>query len=171
MIAGAIGLSLLGGCRKEPSVPAPSGAGGEPPSQVLRGFEMQDLQDGAVTMKLKAQESRLMDQAHVTELTQPVVTFYKSGQISSVLRAPQGRIQMDSHVILAWGGVTVVSSDSSTLTTEKLRYDPQQRELFSDDAVHLEKPDSVTDGRGLEATPDLARVKIGHEKVRVKKAA
>ena len=58
----------------------------------------------------------------------------------------------------AWGGVTVVSSDSSTLTTERLRYDPKVRKIFSNDAVHLEKPDSITDGIGLETDPELQTV-------------
>ena len=62
----------------------------------------------------------------------------------------------------------VVTPDSTTLTTEHMRYDPVRKKLLSDDPVLLEKPDSVTEGKGLEAEPDLSRVKIGHEKVHLK---
>src|SRR5262249_46138430 len=95
-------------------------------------------------------------------------TFYKQGSVSSVLRAPQGRIKMDTHEVLAWGGVTVVTPDSATLTTEHLRYDPKTQHLRTDDPVRLEKPDSVTEGTGLDADPDLTHVRIGHEKVHLK---
>jgi hypothetical protein len=64
----------------------------------------------------------------------------------------------------------VVTADRSTLTTEHLRYDPQKRKLFSEDDVHLEKPDSITVGHGLESDVDLSHVKIGHEKVTLKKS-
>jgi len=63
----------------------------------------------------------------------------------------------------------VVSADSTTLTTERLRYDPKVRKIFSSDPVHLEKPDSITDGIGLETDPELRKVKIGHQTVHFKK--
>jgi hypothetical protein len=73
--------------------------------------------------------------------------------------------------VTAWGGVTVVTPDSATLTTSQLRYDPKQRLLISEDPVRLEKSDSITVGVGLEAEPDLSRVRIGHQKVYVKSNA
>jgi LPS export ABC transporter protein LptC len=78
-------------------------------------------------------------------------------------------VKTDTHEVETWGGVTIVSTDSSTLTTERLRYDPKTQIIYSSVAVHLEKPDSVTDGVGLETDPGLKRVKIGHQKVRFKK--
>ena len=62
-----------------------------------------------------------------------------------------------------------MSADSSTLTTERLRYDPKKEKIFSDDPVRLEKTDSITEGIGLETDPDLHTVKIGRQKVRFKK--
>ena len=146
-----------------------SGAGA--PSQVLKDFQMQDIQDGVKTMVVDSIQGRLVDKDQIAEVDQPVVTFFKQGKVSSVLHAPQGRIQMNTHEVLAWGGVNVVTPDSATLTTDRLRYDPKTQHLVTEDPVHLEKPDSITDGIGMDAEPDLSRVKIGHEKVHLKHAS
>ena len=119
-------------------------------------------------MTLEASEGRVYESQRYSDVDQPHVTFYKNGVPSSHLVAPAGRVYMDTHAIDAWGGVTVVSSDSSTLTTEKLHYDPKVKKIVSDDPVQLEKPDSVTKGRGLSADPDLKTVRIGHQKVTMK---
>ena len=120
-------------------------------------------------MILEADEGRLVQSETVAELEKPVVTFYKNGAISSVLHAPKGQVQMQTKETEAWGGVTVVTSDSATLTTERLRYDPKRDRLLSDEDVRIERPDGVTQGHGLEATPDLNSVTIGHQTGRLKR--
>ena len=105
----------------------------------------------------------------VADVDKPILFFYKEGHVTSRLVAPYGRVRTDTHVVETWGGVTIVSSDSSTLTTERLRYDPKTQKISSTDTVHLEKPDSITDGVGLETDPGLQKVKMGRQKVRFKK--
>ena len=39
-----------------------------------------------------------------------LIYFFKQGKESSRLRAPSGRVQMDTHEVEAWGGVTVGNS-------------------------------------------------------------
>ncbi len=129
---------------------------------------MQEILDGAKNMTVESIEGRLSEKEQIADVDNPRVTFFSKGVASSVLTAPQGRVGIQSHEVQAWGGVTVVSTDSATLTTDRLRYDPQTQHLLSDDPVRLEKPDSITVGKGLDATPDLNRVKIGHQKVYVK---
>ncbi len=167
MIA-AMGLGLCG-CQ-EPSADANGSVPtGKQPSQVLKHFEMNDVRNGDKTMMLISIEGRIYESQNVADVDQPFITFYKLGKESSRLKAPAGRVQMDTHAVEAWGGVTVVSADSSTLTTERLRYDPKTQKIVSTDTVHLEKPDSITDGIGIETDPDLKSVKIGRQKVRFKK--
>ena len=157
------------GCKKAPPPDVPVLTGSGKYSQVLKDFQMQDILNGAKNMVVESVEGRLLDSEHVADVDKPRVTFFKQGAVSSHLIAPQGRVGMETHEVLAWGGVTVVTPDSATLTTDRLRYDPQKQRLLSDDPVRLEKPDSITVGVGLDATPDLSRVRIGHEKVYVKK--
>jgi LPS export ABC transporter protein LptC len=135
----------------------------------LKDFVMNDVRNSVKTMTLKAAEGRIYESQHIADVDKPQLFFFKEGKESSRLTAPQGRLQTDSHEVECWGGVTVVSADSSTLTSERLRYDPKRQKIFSNDPVRLEKPDSVTEGIGLETDPDLRSVKIGRQKVRLKK--
>jgi LPS export ABC transporter protein LptC len=141
----------------------------EAPSEVLRDFLMNDVRNQIKQMSLRGAEARIYEAKHYADVDQPVLYFYKEGKESSRLNAPSGRLQTETHEVECWGGVTVVSADSSTLTTERLRYDPKVQKIFSDKPVHLDKPDSVTDGIGLETDPELKTVKIGRQKVRLRK--
>jgi len=163
------GLGLGTGCgRKKAAADGMALPAAGAPSQILKDFQMQDIQNGIKTMVVDSVQGRLLDAQQVAEVDRPIVTFYKQGAISSVLHAPQGKVQMDTHEVLAWGGVTVVTPDSATLNTDRLRYDPNTQHLVTQDPVRLEKPDSITEGIGMDADPDLSHVKIGHEKVHLK---
>ncbi len=164
-----LGFWGLAGCEK-PIAPAASSPA-DPPAQVLKRFSMQDLQNGLKAMTVQSIEGRLFEETHRAELEAPIVSFYKQGVFSSILKAPKGEVDTVSHVIEAWGGVTVVTADSATLTTERLRYNPERRKIFTDGPVRLEKPDSITEGKGLESDPELKSIKIGHQKVRFKSNA
>lgn len=161
--------SLLGACKRVPqeavAAPIPDAA----PSQIMRDFEMNDTRLSVKTMTLRASEARMYDDQKYANLDQPVVDFYKDGKPSSRLTAPSGKVQMETHAVEAWGGVKIVTIDSTTLTTERLRYDPDTRKILSDDPVHLEKPDSITDGIGLVTDPELSHTTIRKQKVQFKK--
>ncbi len=167
MLLAALGVWI--GCESSPPSPNSPIGGPNEPSQILKDFTLHDMKGGVKQMTMVGTEGRLKDPEHVVEVENPYITFYSSGTISSVMQAPHGRMEMDSHKVETWGGVTVVTQDSATLTTDRLRYDPQRQKLLSDDPVHLVKPGSVTDGHGLEATPDLKVVKIGSQKARLQK--
>jgi len=162
------GLSLAA-CRRSSSDANVAGSAVETPTQVLKDFELNDVNKGMKTMSLKAPEARIYDVLQVADVDRPILVFYQNGQLSSRVSAPSGRVRTDTHDVETWGGVTVVSADSSTLTTPRLRYDAKKGKIFSSEAVHLDKPDSITDGVGLETDPGLHTVIIGHQKVRFRK--
>jgi LPS export ABC transporter protein LptC len=164
-LAALMMLAATLGCR-------PSSQSAEPATevanQVLKNFELQDLQNGAKAMTLEASEGRIFERSKVAELSEPRVTFYKLGQVSSHMTAPYGKVYTETREMDAWGGVTVTTTDSATLTTERLHYDPKKREISSDDPVRLEKVDSVTEGKGLRTDPELKSVRIREQIVRLK---
>jgi LPS export ABC transporter protein LptC len=166
MILG-VGLALAG-CQ-EAATPVAQVGPGQAPTEILKDFVMNDVRSGIKNMTLKSVEGRVYETRHMADVDKPFLTFYKEGHESSRLTAPQGRLQTETHEVECWGGVTVFSADSTTLTTERLRYDPKVRKIFSDDPVHLDKTDSVTDGIGLETDPELKTVKIGRQKVTMKR--
>ena len=161
------GLALAG-CRDAES-PSAQAEALQTPTEILKDFLMNDVRNGVKNMTLKSVEGRIYETRHVADVDRPFLTFYKEGKESSRLTAPEGRLQTETHEVECWGGVTVISADSSTLTTDRLRYDPKVRKIFSNDPVHLDKPDSITDGIGLETDPELKTVKIGRQKVHLKK--
>jgi LPS export ABC transporter protein LptC len=139
------------------------------PTQVIKDFEINDLQNGIKTMTLRSIQARMYEDEKVAEVDSPELHFYKEGRPSSRLNAPHGKIHTETHAVETWGGVTVVTVDSSTLTTERLRYNPETRKIYSEDNVRIEKPDSITEGKGLETDPEFERIKMGRQKVRFKK--
>ena len=161
-------VMCLVGCRPS-SQEANASSVAQMPTQVLKGFQMNDVRNSVKTMSLLSPEARIYDARQVADVDKPVLIFYKHGRESSRLTAPSGRVRTDTHDVETWGGVTVVSADSSTLTTERLRYDANKEKIYSDDPVPLEKPDSITEGTGLETDPGLKIIKIGRQKVRFKK--
>jgi LPS export ABC transporter protein LptC len=164
----AAGMALSA-CRPSAEEANASPSAAEVPSQILKHFEMNDIQNGLKTMTLNSPEGRIYESKQVADVDQPVIYFYKNGHETSRLTAPSGTVKTDTHEVEAWGGVTIVTTDSSTLTTDRLRFDPKTQKIYSKDAVHLDKPDSVTDGVGLETDPGLKKIKIGHQIVKFKK--
>jgi len=164
------GLLLFIGCQKESSS-APASAADAPKkaSQVMQGFDLVDLQKGQRNMTLHSPEAQLFDDTHTAELEKPDAVFYKLAKPSSRLTAPKGHVDMETHQVEAWGGVTVTTVDSETLTTERLQYDPKRNLIHTALPVHLDRPDSVTDGIGLESDPELQKITIGKQKVKFKK--
>lgn len=152
------------GCQTKTTPPPPSGSA----SQTMSGFSLVDMQNGVRSMSLKSTVARLFEDQNRAELENPDAIFYKAGKVSSRLTAPQGQVNTLTHEVDAWGGVHVVTVDSDTLTTEKLRYDSVKRLISTDLPVRLERPDSITEGVGLRSDPELQKVWIGKQKVRFK---
>ena len=163
----AMVLAVLAASGCGPSSSPPATAGGTP-TQTLQGFEMQDIKNGEKSMSLHAEEGKLYEEQHYADLTKPVVTFFKHGRASSVMTAPLGRVDTQTRAVQGWGGVKVVTADSTTLTTDRLAYDPAKRQIFSKDAVTIEKPDSITRGKGLLSDPEMKSVRILHQRARMK---
>ena len=163
-----LGLIIAVGCQKAPN-PAPNGTPPAVASQIMENFDMIDTQNGQRNMTLHAAQAELFEEKHLAQLEKPDVVFLKQGKPSSRLVAPKGKVDTESHQMEAWGGVTVTTVDSDTLTTERLQYDPKRNLIHTELPVHLVRPDSVTDGIGLESDPGLQRIQIGHEKVRITK--
>ena len=164
MAALCVALALAA-CKRSPSQ---TGSGEPMPSQVLQGFEIQDIKNGMKSMSLRADEGKFYDDEQSADLDKPVVTFFKNGKASSVMTAPLGRVNTETKAIEGWGGVKVVTTDGVTLTTERLVYDPSVQQIISTTTVRLEKPDSVTVGQGLRSDPEMKRVKISKQKVQMK---
>src|SRR5262249_16786328 len=114
-----VGMLVVGlwGCKKKHGkdgwLPVPDA---DAVTQVLKDFQMQDILNGTKSMMVEAPEGRILEKQRLADVDKPRISFYKNGKLSSTLNAPKGQVNMDTHAVLTWGGVTVVTPDSSTLT-------------------------------------------------------
>ena len=90
------------------------------------------------------------------------IDFYDSlGQVSSNLVGDSGVIRETSNRLEVYGQVVVVTHDSARLETDYLHWDPEIGKIQSDAYVKFTRPnDDVMTGWGMEADPDLGRLRI-----------
>jgi LPS export ABC transporter protein LptC len=83
-----------------------------------------------------------------------------SGAVSSNLVADSGVIREKDDRMEVFGKVVVVTRDSTRLDTDFLRWNPQRHKIESEAFVRFTRRDNVMTGWGMEADPDLGRLKI-----------
>lgn len=86
--------------------------------------------------------------------------FDSTGQISSNLVADSGVIREKDDRFEVFGKVIVTTQDSARLDTQFLRWDPQRKKIESDAYVKFTRRADIMTGWGMEADPDLGRLKI-----------
>lgn len=146
---------LLGGCSSEKraeQVPAPEG-------DALYGVTVRERRPGAPAWILRAKEMQFRGD---TLRVHPVRLWFLSpkGDTLSRLRADSGWVLERSSEMEALGAV-VVESETDTLYTSRLAWDPRRRRIVSTVPVEVRRPVDVVHARGgLEATPDLTEVRF-----------
>jgi LPS export ABC transporter protein LptC len=86
--------------------------------------------------------------------------FDSAGQKTSNLIADSGVIREKDDRLEVFGKVIVVTQDSARLDTKFLRWNPQRHKIESDAFVKFTRGTDVMTGWGMEADPDLGRLKI-----------
>lgn len=77
-------------------------------------------------------------------------------------------ITLKSGDMFLTGNVVVTSTDGTKLMTEWMHYQKKEDVITSTAPVQVIRTDSITKGVGLQATPDLKRVKIFNETLVIK---
>jgi LPS export ABC transporter protein LptC len=83
------------------------------------------------------------------------VDFYKAGVYSSTLTGKRGKIYDNTKDVEVYENVKLVSSDSSTLTTNKLYWVNKTQKIKSDEFVHIKTKSEDIQGYGFEADQNL----------------
>ncbi len=157
-----LGMFLLGCGSRSREEPTPPEQG-----DALFGVEVKERRPGAPAWILRARTMRFEGD---TLRVQPVRIWFLSpeGDTLSRLQADSGWVLERSSEMEALGSVVVVS-ETDTLYTSQLAWDPRRRRIVSTVPVEVRRPaDVVHARRGLEATPDLSEVRFLGE-VRVEK--
>ena len=118
-----------------------------------------DRQD--VTTEIRADLIRRFESIDSTMGYVLDIDFFDSlGQVSSNLMGDSGVIREKSNRLQVYGRVVVVTQDSARLETDYLTWDPEIGKIQSDAYVKFTRHGDVMTGWGMEADPDLGRLKI-----------
>jgi LPS export ABC transporter protein LptC len=83
-----------------------------------------------------------------------------TGGVTSILVSDSGIIREKSGPLEVYGHVVVQTSDSASLYTDYLVWDPKVSKFHTDAFVRVITPNDTVTGWGLEAPKDLSRFKI-----------
>jgi lipopolysaccharide export system protein LptC len=191
----AVLLFLAAGCRHhKKTAPSEDAGAAEQPEFVMSPFRIQAFGDSGLTWELRSPQAKAFTTMNVMRADQVDLTLYQNGQKSTSIQsekgifciqngmvadtrsgtaqAPadihEGGITLQSGDMLLSGNVVVVSTDGTKLLTDWLHYQKLREVIVSTAPVKIIRADSITDGTGLEATPDLQRVKIYKQTLTIK---
>lgn len=114
-----------------------------------------------VTIEIRADLIRRFEAIDSTMAYVLDIDFFDSlGMISSNLIGDSGVIRESSNQLQVYGRVVVVTQDSARLETDYLYWDPDVGKITSDAFVRFTRGEDVMTGWGMEADPDLGRLRI-----------
>ena len=157
----AVGLISLGCSNKEKVSSDPTGQSEILPDSELRGATIYLYEKDKVTTEIHAErllkfEARDSTMAYVLD----VDFFDSAGQVSTHLVGDSGVIREMTNQLNVFGNVVVTTADSSRLETDYLYWNTFKDKIETDAFVRITKKDDIITGWGMEADPDLTRIKI-----------
>jgi LPS export ABC transporter protein LptC len=89
------------------------------------------------------------------------VTFFDEQLVqSSKLTAGYGRVDEQTHEMIARNNVEVVTAKNEKLNTEELIWDNKNKKIFTEQFVTIQTKDEIIYGDGMEANEDMSNYKI-----------
>ncbi len=131
------------------------------PDSDIRGALVHLYTRGMMTTEIHAERIVKFEQLDSTMGYVLNVDFLDSaGSSTSVLVSDSGIIREKSGPLQVYGHVVVQTSDSISLYTDYLVWDPKIAKFHTDAFVRVITPNDTVTGWGLEAPRDLSRFKI-----------
>jgi LPS export ABC transporter protein LptC len=130
-------------------------AGVEPIGPALTTADLQvkevDLEEEAkgVRWRLKAEQALIYDKEGVTQLRKLVANVYQRERAWTIM-GDEGELDRSTNNVEVRRNVVVTSDDGLRLETSVLRWDANERRLWTDAPVLLSRRGSVVRGTGLE---------------------
>lgn len=149
-----VGLMVLAGLGwggyalffRRPPAPPPSPAAA--PTHVMEGLSLNEIQDGVKRWNLEAKSARYLQDRKEIELTDIRLEFFGEGGRVIRVSCREGRVEMQTRALTLTGEVTV-SDGEVTVTTDLVRYLPQERQLVAPQEVTVTTPRLTVQGRDL----------------------
>ncbi len=162
--------------QKKPSEAARRQNVGQQSDLKMLDMHIQSFSDCKLAWDVKAPVGETFTNSNVMRLTHMKSTFYedgqRSGQVESELAllataaAPLPvngiALQQEGDVYLSTD-VVMVSTDGTKVYTDWARYSRKDDLITSSAPVRVVREDSITNGIGMEARPDMSDLKIFHQ--------
>jgi lipopolysaccharide export system protein LptC len=188
-------LLLLGAAchKKEKIESAAAAAPEEQPEFVMSPFRIQAFGGPGIEWELRAPQARAYTSMNIMRAEQIDLTLFENGKKSTAITSDRGVFCIQNEVAIASpkpgkappviqaegtqlqagdmllsGNVVVISTDGSKLTTDWVHFSKAGDIIESTAPVQIVRADSVTNGTGLKATPDLRRVQIFNQTLTIK---
>ena len=132
----------------------------KPDSEVL-GATVYLYKGNRMTTEIRADTIRRFEAIDSTMGDVLDIDFLDSlGGVNSNLVGDSGVIRETNNTLLVFGEVVVITKDSAQLETDFLRWNPDRGKIETDAFVRLTRGEDVVTGWGMEADPDLGRLRI-----------
>jgi LPS export ABC transporter protein LptC len=132
------------------------------PQQRTENFCLIETVEGRPRWKLEADLALVYEEAARTDLHKVNATFYQDGEAISTLNSREGIMYMSSGDLEARGKV-VVTSRHGRLESERILWDASAEEFTSPDFVKITRATHIITGFGIEADPNLEKVRIDRD--------
>ena len=177
-LAAALLAVATGACRSQKSVQQSGNPAMPMPELRMQALTVQSWGETGLEWELRAPVGEGFTRRNFIQVSSMNVQLFENGERSSQISAnravmatsdpsrrdapiePMQGVLLSSGDMFMDGRVVVVSTDGSKLETDWIRYSGRDELIRSSAPVVIERPDSITRGRGLEATSDLQKVKI-----------
>lgn len=184
VVVGLILLTLLGACRSGSSSKDAKSENKLFADQTMERLHIQSYGATDVEWELSAPKAEVFSEKGQTVIYHLEVELYEKGKKSTTITANEGLMlageTMSSLTLSTYsltlepgdmflsGNVVMVSTEGNRLSTDWAHYQKKKDLIVSQAPVKVVRPDSVTEGVGLEATPDLSKVKIFNQTLIIK---
>lgn len=114
----------------------------------MEGLSLNEIQDGVTRWNLEAKSARYLQDRGEIELTDLSLEFFGEGGRVIRVSCREGWVEMHTRALTLSGEVTV-SDGEVTVTTDLVRYLPQERQLVAPQEVTVTTPRLTVQGRDL----------------------
>lgn len=144
--------------------------------QTMERLHIQSYDGSQLEWELSAPKAEVFSDKGQTIIRDPEIDLFDHGKKSTTVKADEGlmlagetrssltlstfSVALEPGDIFLSGNVVMVSTEGNRLMTDWAHYRKSVELIVSRAPVKVVRPDSITEGVGLEATPDLSKVKI-----------
>ncbi len=127
----------------------------------MTGVRFSQVNDNQLQWTLVSKTARFEEGETRIYFYSPKMDLFKDNKLTSKLKSETGFLNMIKKDAQLEKNVRVESNtDGMLLLTTRLFFSSEKNKIWTDDAVTIFKGNTVTQGRGFTANPDLSEIAI-----------